>query len=116
MKNNFYVLLAMLCCLSGVSASHAQTISTFAGTGTAGYSGDGGAPIAAKLSQPYDVTVSGNNIYICDQANDCIRKVYAGVISTYAGTGTAGYSGDGGPAGAGKLHMPYGIKADGIGT
>ena len=82
-------------------------ITTVAGNGTAGYSGDGGAATAAELNYPSNVTVDGaGNIYIADSSNDSIREVSSGVIITIAGTGTAGYSGDDGPATAARLNHP----------
>ncbi len=74
-------------------------ISTVAGTGVAGFSGDGGPATAAQLNAPTDIaTDAGNNLYIVD--NNRIRKIAAatGVITTVAGNGTVGFSGDGGPA------------------
>jgi hypothetical protein len=86
-------------------------ISTIAGTGVAGYSGDGGAAISARLNQPYGVAVDNTGtVYISDNGNNVIRKVSsAGIIFTYAGTGAAGYSGDGGAATAATLNSPQGI-------
>ncbi len=81
------------------------SITTFAGNGTAGYSGDGGAATAAKLNYPATVAVDrAGNVYIGDESNHCIRKVTtSGVITTVAGTGTAGFTGDGGPATAARI-------------
>lgn len=75
-------------------------ISTFAGTGTAGFSGDGGQATAAQLNNPIGLAFdSAGNLYICDTGNSRIRKVNtAGIITTIAGNGTFGFSGDGGPA------------------
>ena len=96
----------------------AGVISTVAGTGTAGYSGDGGAATAAQLSNPQDVALdAAGNLYIADVNNNRIRKVNsAGVISTVAGTGTAGFSGDGGAATSAQLHWPRGVALDGAGN
>ncbi len=94
-------------------------ISTAAGTGTQGYSGDGAAAAAARLRSPIDVAVDGSgNLYIADTGNHRIRKVDAstGNISTAAGTGTQGYSGDGGSATAAQLNNPAGVAADGSGN
>ncbi len=98
--------------VSTVSSSH--LITTFAGNGTAGYSGDGSAAIAGELSDPYAVAVDGSgNVYIADKGNNCIRKVNtSGIITTFAGNGTAGYSGDGGPASSAKLDKPTGVACD----
>ena len=96
----------------------AGVISTVAGSGTAGYSGDGGAAVAAQLYAPEGVAVDGSgNLYIADRGNDRIRKVdAAGVISTVAGSSTAGFSGDGGTATAAKLNFPAGVAPDGAGN
>ncbi len=89
-------------------------ISTVAGTGTAGFSGDGGLATNAQLNQPIGVTVSmDGTIFISDNTNNRIRKVDAnGIITTYAGTGVAGYSGDGGQATLAKLNLPWGVFLD----
>jgi hypothetical protein len=89
-------------------------ISTVAGNGTAGFSGDGGPAVDAQIYDVYNITldVSGN-LYIADANNYSIRKVDTnGVITTIAGTGTAGFSGDGGPAVDAQLYQPAGVAAD----
>ena len=93
-------------------------ISTVAGTGTAGFSGDGGAATSAQLDNPYGVAVDGaSNLYIADENNNRIRKVNSsGNISTVAGTGTAGFSGDGGAATSAQLDNPYVVALDGAGN
>lgn len=92
-------------------------ISTIAGTGVSGYSGDAGAATAAKLSSPYGVTVDASgNVYIADLGNNRIRKVSGGVISTVAGTGVAGFSGDGGAATSANINTPYGMTMDASGN
>jgi hypothetical protein len=75
-------------------------ISTIAGTGTAGFSGDGGPATLANLFVPQGVAVdSGGNVYISDFNNARIRKVdSSGIITSFAGNGTSGLGGDGGPA------------------
>ncbi len=94
------------------------TITTVAGTGVSGFSGDGGPATAAKLDGPYDVSVDGSgNIFIADRTNQRIRKVDAGgSITTVAGTGVSGFSGDGGPATAAKLKFSTGVFVDGSGN
>ncbi|MFC1824061.1 SMP-30/gluconolactonase/LRE family protein [Thermodesulfobacteriota bacterium] len=85
-------------------------ITTVAGTGSAGYSGDGAAATSAELNYPNGVWVDDDgNIFIADQSNHCIRRVdeSTGDISTIAGTGTAGYSGDGGPSPNAQLNAPH---------
>ncbi len=86
-------------------------INTVAGTGTAGYTGDGGAATGAELNYPYSVVVdSAGNLYIADHDNNVIREVAAasGAIVTIAGNGTYGYTGDGGPATSAELRYPAG--------
>lgn len=89
-------------------------ITTIAGNGTPGYSGNGGPASAAELSQPYDIIKDNTgNLYICDHNNHCIREVNTlGIIATIAGNGTYGYNGDGGPATAAQLYYPEGITLD----
>src|ERR1019366_7104167 len=100
-------------------AAAAGIITTVAGNGAAGYSGDGGPATRAKLDQPYAVAVDGpGNIYIADTANNVIRKVAAGtgIITTAAGNGAAYYSGDGGLATNAQLVYPPGVAVDGSGN
>lgn len=86
-----------------------------AGTGKAGYSGDGGKASAAQLNQPFhcDLDAAGN-LYIAEAGNHCIRKLdlKAGTISTVAGSGAKGYTGDGGPAVKATMNEPYALAVD----
>jgi Secretion system C-terminal sorting domain/NHL repeat len=94
-------------------------ISTVAGNGTGGFSGDGGAATAAHLFHPTGVALDASgNLYIADYDNNAVRKVNAisGIITTIAGTGVAGNTGDGGMATAAKLHQPWGVTLDGTGN
>ncbi len=94
-------------------------ITTVAGNGTGGFSGDAGLAINANLSQPQGVAVDGDgNIFIADRNNHRIRKVDAatGVISTVAGNGTAGFSGDGGLAVDAMLNFPKRVAVDSAGN
>jgi len=94
-------------------------ITTVAGNGAAGYSGDGGPAIKARLNHASSMSVdSSGNLYIADTGNDVIRKVSVatGIITTVAGTGTRGYSGDGGPASSAELSGPLGVAVDGTGN
>jgi sugar lactone lactonase YvrE len=94
-------------------------ISTVAGTGAQGFSGDGGAATSAQLDSPYGVAVDGSgNLFIADLSNSRVRKVVlsTGVISTVAGTGAPGLSGDGGAATSAQLSSPYGVAVDGSGN
>lgn len=99
--------------------STAGIITTVAGTGEQGYAGDGGLATAAMLDSPQGVAVdSSGNIYIADTHNNVIREVTAstGDISTIAGTGGAGYSGDGSTATAAMLDYPTAVAVDSSGN
>ncbi len=90
-------------------------ITTIAGTGVAGYFGDGGAATDAQLFSPAQVyNDSTGNVFFTDADNNTVRmiNVSSGIISTYAGCGTSGYSGNGGPATDALLSVPYGIFID----
>ncbi len=95
----------------------AGIITTIAGTGEAGNSGDNGPATAAKFSSPHGIAVDNSgNVYFADYPNNCVRKVNtAGIITTIAGQGTSG-TGDNGLATAAKLSAPYGIAIDGSGN
>ena len=93
------------------------TIPTYAGTGTAGFSGDGGPANAAQLSAPYEIALDGiGNLLICDRNNNRIRQVAPdGTITTVAGTGSPKTSGDGGPATSAGITSPFSIALDHMG-
>ena len=88
------------------------TITTIAGTGTAGYSGDNGPATSASLSNPHGVAVdAAGNVYIADSPNQRIRKVSpGGIITTVAGTGSSGYNGDNIQATTARLNYPKGVE------
>lgn len=111
-QGNCYIADLANHCIRKVTTS--GTISTICGNGAPGNSGDGGPATAAQLNAPRGVAVDTAGIlYIADQANNRVRCIGTdGIITTLAGTGTAGYSGDGGPAHAAQLHGPYGVAAD----
>ena len=98
------------------------TITTFAGSGTfphnSGFSGDGGSATSSLLRYPQGVAVDGSgNVYIADTLNHRIRKVdSSGTITTFAGTGTQGFGGDGGSATSSLLSYPRGVAVDGSGN
>jgi hypothetical protein len=86
-----------------------------AGTGTAGFSGDGGPATVAQLYYPHGVALdSAGNLYIADYGNNRIRKVSNGVITTVAGGGST--LGDNGPATSAQLPQPYGVAVDSAGN
>ena len=91
---------------------------TVAGTGTAGFSGDGNPATAAQLNGPWSLAVDpGGNLYISDAGNHRVRRVTReGIISTTAGTGSPGFSGDGGPATRAPLDRPLDLTVDSQGT
>ena len=93
-------------------------ISTVAGNGIKGYSGDGGTATSAELSYPFGIAVdTSGNLFISDYVNSRIRKVSPnGIISTVAGNGTKGYSGDGGTATSAELGIPINIAFDRFGN
>ena len=94
-------------------------ITTYAGTGTAGYSGDGGLATAAQVNRSYGLALDHqDNLYFADADNHRVRRVDAatGIITTFAGTGTAGSSGNGGLATAAQLNNPLALEFDGHGN
>ena len=117
MRMQFYLpalAVAGVCC---AFAQPQYTITTIAGNNTSGFSGDGGAATSAQLNQPNGIVVdSSGNIYIADGGNHRVRKISGGTISTFAGTGTAGYSGDGKAATAAELNNPVGLALDPAGN
>ena len=115
MQSNLLLSVISLLLTALVAAPlHGGTVSTLAGTGVKGFSGDGGAAAKAQLNNPYAVARGPDKaIYICDVDNHRIRRVTAdGNISTYAGSDKKGYAGDGGPATAASLNQPYEMAWD----
>ena len=94
------------------------TIKTIAGNGSQGFSGDGGPAVNAQLNYPRNLAIDGaGNLYVADSQNNRIRKIGTdGTISTVAGNGTAGFSGDGGPATSAKLNYPYAVAVGNSGS
>ncbi|MBO9540875.1 SMP-30/gluconolactonase/LRE family protein [bacterium] len=92
-------------------------VSTVAGTGTLGFSGDGGPATSAQLYNPTSIALDGaGNLYIADYWNHRVRKVSGGTVTTVAGTGDYGYSGDGEQAVNAQLYGPRGLALDGAGN
>jgi sugar lactone lactonase YvrE len=117
-KGNLYIADTYNARIRMVSAS-TGIITTVAGNGTYGFSGDGGAATSAGLLYPQGVAVDGaGNLYIADTYNARIRKVTAstGIITTVAGNGTGGFSGDEGPATLAELGYPQGVAVDSAGN
>ncbi len=100
--------------LYGFLPSPEMTVTTLAGTGVAGYSGDGGPAARAQLNNPYGISRGPDGgLYICDMGNRVIRQVAPdGTIRTFAGTGKKGYAGDGRPASQAELNEPYEVRFD----
>jgi hypothetical protein len=94
-------------------------ITTIAGTGSASYSGDGGQATSASMNGPAGIAIdSSGNVYFCEYNNNRVRKitVVTGIISTYAGTGSSSFSGDGGIASSAALYQPNGLCIDTSGS
>jgi uncharacterized protein (TIGR03437 family) len=91
---------------------------TFAGNGVVGYAGDGGAAVNASLSRPCGLAFDASgNLYVADYGNATVRKITpSGTISTIAGNGAYGYTGDGGPASKAQFGDPYAIAFDPAGN
>ena len=92
-----------------------RRISNVAGNGQKGYTGDGAAATGASLNMPHEIQFdTQGHLYIAERDNHAVRKVDAttGIISTFAGTGSPGFSGDGGPASAAGLRQPHSIAVE----
>jgi uncharacterized protein (TIGR03437 family) len=109
---------AFLFLILGVSAwGQTYLIFTMAGNGTQGYTGDNGAATSAELALPGGIAFDkSGNMYIADGQNNVIRKVSGGTITTFAGNGTAGYTGDKGVATSAELNNPTGVAVDSMGN
>ena len=112
-----YILILALGSLISLN-SNAQIINTIAGTGVAAYNGDGIAAVNAQLNTPVMITTdAAGNLYIADALNYRIRKITtSGLISTIAGTGVAGFSGDGTAASNAQISIPQAIAIDSMGN
>ena len=98
--------------------SSAGIITTLAGNGSAGYAGDGGPATSAEIARPAHVALDGSsNVFILDTVNDVVRRVSpSGDITTVAGNGSSGYSGDGGAAVNAQMNNPTGLAVDAAGN
>jgi DNA-binding beta-propeller fold protein YncE len=116
-KGKLYIADAFNHCIRRVDLKTA-VITTVAGTGKKGYTGDGGPAVKATFNEPYAVVADANgDLYVVDRLNACVRKVdgKTGVVTTAAGTGKPGYSGDGGPGNKAQLREPNDCCLDGKG-
>ena len=124
MRRHALLWVALLVCIAGLNApsTFAQgIITTVAGNGTRGFSGDGGPAVSAQLDIKHFTggvaTDAVGNVYIADTGNHRVRKITSsGIISTVAGNGAAGFSGDGGPATGASLFAPTGLGVDAPGN
>ena len=108
---------AALCLRSGCASD--SIITTLAGSGAGGFSGDGGPATSASVSNPFGVAVDGGgNVFAADTWNNRIRRVAAGtgVVTTVAGNGAGGFGGDGGPATSAVMNGPFGVAVDSDGS
>jgi hypothetical protein len=111
----YTLFLVLLVCYGHANA---QNIITIAGNGAEGYAGDGGPAVAAALNHPLTAKCdTAHNVYIADERNNAVRKINtAGIITTIAGIGTAGYTGRGGQATAAKISKPTDLAFDAKGN
>jgi uncharacterized protein (TIGR03437 family) len=113
----FFVPLTLGVLSWSCASAQQYTISTYAGNGTAGFSGDSGAPKSAELSSPGGIALdSSGNLYIADSVNQRVRKISGGAITTVAGNGTAGFAGDKAAATSANLRGPSGVAVDSSGN
>jgi sugar lactone lactonase YvrE len=92
-----------------------RQVATVAGNGTRGYAGDGGPAMQASLNMPHEIVFDrAGHLYIVERDNHVVRHLDAatGLLTTFAGTGTAGFGGDGGPATAAQLRQPHSVAID----
>src|SRR5579872_6518518 len=118
MKRVKAVVLVPLLLASAQAQVPSSIISTIAGNGSAGYSGDGGKATAATLNDPRGiVTDPAGNVYFCDRLNHVVRKIdTSGNITTVAGTGVPGYNGDNIPGTQARLNTPWRVTIDPAGN
>src|SRR5437868_2754140 len=114
-RPHWLAVLALLATTAVTPSANRQpgaTMATVAGTGKAGHTGDGGPAGKATLNQPFHCELDARgNLYIAEANNHCIRKLdlKTGTLTTVAGTGKKGYSGDGGPATQATFNEPYAV-------
>lgn len=108
-RHVFPILIGLLLVVDGVRAAE---VTTLAGTGVAGFSGDGGPASKAQLNNPYGLCRGPDGaLYVCDMGNHRVRRIDRdGTMTTVAGSGRPGYLGDGGPATTAELNEPYEVR------
>lgn len=113
-----HAIFCIVLVASFAASADPARVTTLAGTGEAGYSGDGGPATAAKCHEPNgSARGPDGSLYFCDTLNHAIRRIAPdGTLSTVAGTGKKGYSGDNGPATKGELAEPYEVRCDASGN
>jgi trimeric autotransporter adhesin len=111
---NFYIVSRYIYLVRRVTSS--GTITSVAGNGQRGFSGDGGPALAAPLNLPLSLAADGSGVYIADTGNHRIRKVTGSTISTWAGNGLGRFLGDGADAAGSALNRPQSIEADSQGN
>ena len=119
MRRGLYIIPYLLLLFCGVcDAQYSYVLTSIAGTGSAAFLGDGLPATNAQINNPKAITLDGaGNVYFADYSNQRIRKIDAsGIITSIAGTGTAGYTGDGSPATAANINYPWGIATDSTGN
>jgi len=116
----FIITITLSFLSTNVLSDVPSIISTVAGGGDSetGYGGDGGVATDAALNNPHGIAINNNNLYIADEKNHRIRKVdlTTGIISTIAGNGSTGYSGDGSAATSATLNYPIDVAIDSVGN
>lgn len=114
----FYPYILASAVLSAGLVAKAASLSTIAGTGVAGYSGDGGPAAEAKLNAPFGLVRGPDGaIWFCEYEGNVVRRIAPdGIITTVAGTGLAGFTGEGGPAAKATLNHPHEIRFDSHGN
>lgn len=115
---HFFVRLWLMSVLLPVGCAASWSISTVAGTGEQGFSGDGGLATAAQINDPYGVVRGPDGaIWFCEYTGQRIRRIAAdGTITTVAGNGQKGYRGDGGPALEASFNLPHELRFDAAGN
>ena len=114
LQGNLYFSDTFNHCIRRVDA-RTNVITTCAGCGEAGYSGDGGPATRARFNEPYGIAVdNAGNIYVADRHNHCVRRVdgASGIVTTLAGNGSSGFAGDGAPASRAGMVEPNGLAFD----